>query len=207
MGMIIPFMGMITASLSDALFTKVQQRVLSIIFGQPDRVFFGNEIIRLAGVGIGAVTRELDKLVSSGLITVTRTGNQKHYQANPSSPIYTELRGIVLKTFGVSDLLRQALIPFAERIQVAFVYGSVAKGHDTAKSDIDLMVVSDEVGYPDLFTVLSDAEKDLGRQINPTIYTHADWEKRRAEGNDFIARIMEQPKIFILGTDNDVSQL
>lgn len=199
-------MGIISANLSDALFTKVQQRVLSIIFGHPDRTFFGNEIIRLAGVGTGAVTRELDKLVSSGLIMVIRTGNQKHYQANPSSPIYSELRGIVLKSFGVSDVLRQALIPFVGRIQVAFIYGSVAKGQDTAKSDIDLMVVSDEVGYPDLFTVLSSAEKDLGRQISPTIYTHADWEKRRVEGNDFLARIMEQPKIFILGTENDISQ-
>lgn len=206
MGIIIPNMGIISANLSDALFTKVQQRVLSIIFGHPDRTFFGNEIIRLAGVGTGAVTRELDKLVSSGLITVIRTGNQKHYQANPSSPIYSELRGIVLKSFGVSDVLRQALIPFVGRIQVAFIYGSVAKGQDTAKSDIDLMVVSDEVGYPDLFTVLSSAEKDLGRQISPTIYTHADWEKRRVEGNDFLARIMEQPKIFILGTENDISQ-
>ena len=197
---------MITTNLSDALFTKVQQRVLSIIFGQADRAFFGNEIIRHAGVGTGAVTRELDKLVTSGLITVTRTGNQRHYQANPSSPIYSELRGIVLKTFGVSDVLRLALSPFAESIRVAFIYGSIAKGQDTAKSDIDLMVISDEVGFPDLFTVLSDAEKSIGRQISPTIYTLADWGKRLTEGNDFIARILEQPKIFILGTENDISQ-
>jgi predicted nucleotidyltransferase len=199
-------MGMSNISLSDVLFSKVQQRVLSIIFGQPDRAFFGNEIIRLAGVGTGAVIRELDKLVSSGLVSVTRIGNQKHYQSNHSSPIFSELRGIVLKTFGVSDVLRQALSPFAERIQVAFIYGSVAKGQDTAKSDIDLMVVSDEVGYSDLFAALSDAEKAVGRQISPTIYTNADWKKRLTEGNDFIARILEQPKIFMLGTENDIRQ-
>jgi len=203
--MIIPWMGIIVTNLSDALFTRVQQRVLSIIFGQPDRAFFGNEIIRHAGVGTGAVTRELDKLVSSGLITVIRTGNQKHYQANPSSPIFSELRGIVLKTFGVSDVLRQALSPFSERIRVAFIYGSIAKGQDTAKSDIDLMVISDELGFPDLFKILSDAEKSVGRQICPTIYTHAEWGKRLTGGNDFIARVLEQPKIFILGTENDIS--
>ncbi len=204
--MIIPFMGIINSGLTNALFTKVQQRVLSIIFGQPDRTFFGNEIIRLANVGTGAVTRELEKLVTSGLITVSRTGNQKHYQANPSSPIFSDLRGIILKTFGLADILRQALLPFANRIQIAFVYGSVAKGQDTAKSDIDLMLVSDDLTYPDLFSVLSEAEKLLGRPINPTIYTRVELSKRMNEGNDFIKRILEQPKIFVIGSDDGIRQ-
>lgn len=204
--MIIPDMGTIDTNLSDALFSRVQQRVLSIIFGQPDRAFFGNEIIRLAGVGTGAVKRELDKLVSSGLVIVTRTGNQKHYQANPSSPIFSELRDIVIKTFGVSDVIRQSLSPFAERIRAAFIYGSVAKGQDTAKSDIDLMIVSDLIGYTDLFSVLTDAERQLGRQVNPTIYTLEEFKKRQIEGNDFVVRIMGQQKIFIVGTDNDIGQ-
>jgi predicted nucleotidyltransferase len=199
-------MGIKVAGLSDTLFTKVQQRVLSIIFGQPDRAFYGNEIIRLAGVGIGAVTRELEKLVSSGLITVSRTGNQKHYQANPSSLIFSELRSIILKTFGVADVLRLALLPFADRIQAAFVYGSVAKGQDTARSDIDLMVVSDDIGFSDIFSVLTEAEKQLGRTVNPTIYTRLEWSRRLAEGNDFINRVLQQPKIFVMGTDSDISQ-
>jgi predicted nucleotidyltransferase len=207
MGMIIPFMGINSQNLSDTLFTKVQQRVLSVIFGQPDRVFFGNEIIRLAGVGVGAVTRELNKLVSSGLIDVTRTGNQKHYQANPSSPIFSELRSIVLKTFGVADVLRQALLPFSDRIRVAFIYGSVAKGKDTAKSDIDLMVVSDNLGFSDIFAVLTEAEKQLGRQVSPTIYTGDEFSKKLRNGSDFINRVTYQPKIFIVGTENDISQL
>lgn len=202
--MIIPDMGTKESSLSDALFTKVQQRVLSIIFGQPDRAFYGNEIIRLAGVGIGAVTRELEKLVTSGLITVSRTGNQKHYQANPASLIFAELRSIILKTFGVADVLRHALLPFADRIQVAFIYGSVAKEHDTSRSDIDLMVVSDDLGFPDLFSVLTEAEEQLGRRVNPTIYTRVELNKRLADGNDFIRRVLEQPKIFVMGTDNDI---
>jgi predicted nucleotidyltransferase len=197
-------MGIKVTGLSDALFTKVQQRVLSIIFGQPDRSFFGNEIIRRAGVGTGAVARELDKLVTSGLIVVTTSGKQKHYQANSASPIFPEIRSIVMKTFGVSDALRQALAPFSDRIRVAFIYGSIAKGQDSAKSDIDLMVISDHISYPDLFTTICDAEKDLGRQISPTIYTHAEWEKRLTEKNNFILRVMEQSKVFILGTEHDI---
>ena len=205
--MIIPYMGIKNTSLSDALFTKVQQRVLSVIFGHPDRVFFGNEIIRLAGVGVGAVVRELERLVTAGLITVTRTGNQKHYQANQSSPIFSELRSIVLKTFGIADVLRHALLPLTDRIQVAFVYGSVAKGQDTAKSDIDLILISDDLGFPDVLTLLSEAEKQLVRPVNPTIYTRADLNKRLNDGNDFITRVLDQPKIFIIGTDHDISQL
>lgn len=197
-------MGTFNASLAEALFTKVQQRVLSLLFGQPDRTYYGNEIVRLAGVGVGAAMRELNKLVSSGLVIVSRTGNQKHYQANPASPIFNELRSIVLKTFGVTDVLRHILLPFAIRIQVAFIFGSVAKGQDTAKSDIDLMIVSDDLAYPDLFAVLAEAEKDLGRPVNPTIYTPEEMSKRLHDGNDFIRRILEQPKIFILGTDRDI---
>lgn len=204
--MIIPFMGINDVSLSEALFTKVQQRVLAVLFGHSDRPFYGNEIIRLAGVGVGAVTRELDKLVKSGLVTVSRTGNQKHYQANQQSPIFTELRGIVLKTFGVADVLKLALLPFANKIQVAFIYGSVAKGQDTAKSDIDLMIVSDNLAYPDLFSVLHDAEKQLGRPVNPTIYTQEELNKRLIAGNDFINRVLDQSKIFIMGTDDDIRQ-
>ena len=199
-------MGINEISLSNALFSKVQQRVLSIIFGQPDRTFYGNEVIRLADVGTGAVTRELDKLVTAGLIKVSRTGNLKNYQANPASPIYAELRSIVLKTFGVADVLRHALLSFEDRIEVAFIYGSVAKGQDTAESDIDLMIVSDSLAFPDLFSVLPEVEKQLGRPVNPTIYTREELNKRLANGNDFISRVLEQPKIFVMGTDDDIRQ-
>ena len=120
-------MGMNYTNTSDVLFTKVQQRVLALLFGQPDRSFYGNEIVRIAGVGVGAAVRELDKLATAGLINVSRIGNQKHYQANPASPIFEELRGIILKTFGVGDVLRQALMPIANSIKIAFIFGSVAK--------------------------------------------------------------------------------
>src|SRR5437867_609450 len=127
---------------ADALFAKVQQRVLGVLFGNPRRSFYANEVTALARSGTGAVQRELRRLEASGLVTVTRVGNQKHYQANPGSPVFEELRALVLKTVGLADVLRAALAPVSRDIRAAFVYGSIAKGNDTAASDIDLMVVS-----------------------------------------------------------------
>jgi len=117
---------------ADALFAKVQQRVLGVLFGNPRRSFYANEVIALAHSGTGAVQRELARLEDAGLVTVTRVGKQKHYQANAASPVFEELRGLVLKTSGLADLLREALAPVERRIRAAFVYGSIAKGEDTA---------------------------------------------------------------------------
>src|ERR1700683_3040194 len=128
-------------SLSNALFSNVQQRVLALIFGRPERSFYTNEIVRTIHSGSGAVERELSRLEQSGLVSVERIGNQKHFRANRESPIFDELRGIVLKTVGLADPLRQSLAPYINKIKAAFVYGSVAKGADTARSDIDLMVI------------------------------------------------------------------
>lgn len=146
-----PNMGMKseTASLSSALFSNTQRRVLAFLFGQPERSFFATELIGLVDSGSGAVQRELKRLTESGLVTVSRLGNQKHYQANPESSIFSELCAIVQKTVGLAEPLRAALEPFTGAIVAAFVYGSVAKGSDTAQSDIDLMVVSDSLEYAD----------------------------------------------------------
>lgn len=133
-------------SLADALFTKTQQRVLRVLFGQPDRSFYASELIRDAGTGSGAAQRELARLKDSGLIVARRIGNQKHYQANAASPLHPELRNIVLKTVGLAEPLREALEPVASDIRAAFVDGSVAKA-DEAGSDIDLVVVSDHLSY------------------------------------------------------------
>jgi len=158
-------------SLADALFTGTQQRVLAVLFGQPQRAFYASEIIALARSGSGAVQRELARLAQSGLVTVQQSGRQKYYQANPQAPIYEELHGIVQKTVGLAGPLRAALAPLAGRIHAAFVFGSVAKRQDTASSDVDLMVVSDELSYADLFGALESVGRQLGRPVNPTIYT------------------------------------
>ena len=193
-----------TASLSDALFSKVQRCVLGLLFGNPDRSFYANELFRLAGSGTGAVVRELAKLADSGLVTVSKIGNQKHYQANRAAPIFEELRGIVLKTFGVADVLRQGLLPISSKATVAFVYGSVAKGTDTAKSDIDVMVIGEDLAYPEVYSALLPVEAQLARKINPSIYSDEDVRLKLKKGNAFLTRIMAQPKIFLIGSERDL---
>lgn len=188
---------------SDVLFSKVQQRVLALIFGQPDRSFYTSEIIRTVRSGSGAVERELARLQRGGLVTVERIGNQKHYRANRQSPIFDELRGLVLKTVGLAGPLRESLAPCADRIKAAFVYGSVAKGSDTADSDIDLMVIGEDLTYPDLYDGLQQAETALRRPVNPNFLTPEDWHRKRAE-QGFVARIDSQPKIFIVGSEDDL---
>lgn len=204
MGIMIPSMGAHHIGAAGALFTKAQQRVLSLLFGQPDRSFYGNEIVRIADIGVGATMRELDKLAASGLVSVRRIGNQKHYQANPASPIFEELRGIVLKTFGVGDVLRKTLMPLADNINAAFIFGSVAKMQETATSDIDLMVISDHLDYAALFPLLVEAEKSLGRPVNPTIYTQTEFAQKRALDGGFLARVLEQPRIFLIGSEHGI---
>jgi len=193
-------------SLSDALFSKVQGRVLGVLFGNPDRSFYANELFRLAGSGTGAGVRELSKLSASGLVTENKIGNQKHYQANRGTPIFDELRGIVLKTFGMADVLRQGLLPVADKISIAFIYGSIAKGSDTAKSDIDVMVIGDHIECPDVYSALMPAESQLGRKINPSIYNQEDVARKLKENNTFLTRIMAQPKIFLIGSEHDLPE-
>ena len=186
-------------SLSDALFTATQQKVLGLLYGKPDQSFYANEIARWAQVGKGSLMRELDRLHRAGVLTLNRQGNQTHYQANPDCPIYGDLLGIVRKTFGIGDQLRTVLAPLAGKLVWAFVYGSIAKGSDHAGSDIDLMLIGENLGYGDLVERLLPVEERLGRSINPTIYTPADWLAKRAAGNSFVLRVSEQDKINLIG--------
>ena len=203
LGIKIPFMGIY----ADALFTKTQQRVLAVLFGQSQRSFYANEIIGLAGSGSGAVQRELARLEAAALVSVRRIGNQKHYQANHAAPIFEELRGIVIKTFGVADVLRLALQPLWPLIDLAFVYGSLAKGTEQADSDVDLMVVGRLPSNTALLEALLPAQTQLGRVINPTLYTPEEFTQRVQDGKSFILRVLAQPKIFVKGTDHDVVAL
>ena len=200
----IPNMGTIRHGLGDALFSKVQQRILSLFFGHPDRTFYTNEIIRLSHSGTGAVLRELEKLSSVGLIIVKQVGNQRQYQVNQDANIFVELQSIVRKTFGVADVLRGALEPIISKIQSAFIYGSIAKHEDKVSSDIDLMLIGDDLNYAELYPLLEAAQIKLGRQVNPTCYNLNEWARKRDEGNNFIAQIVKQPKIFIKGTEDEL---
>jgi predicted nucleotidyltransferase len=204
--MIIPEMGTQSRrpGLAEALFTPVQQRVLALLFGQPDRRFQSAEIIRLARGGTGAVHRQLARLEQVGLVEVTRSGNQKHYQAKRNSPIFAELHGLVVKTVGLVEPLRTSLTPRASEIRAAFVYGSAATGRDRATSDIDVMVVSDTLTYADVYDALRVAEQVLARPVNPTVVTSDEWQKKRGRSGSFVARLAAGPKLFVLGDDDDL---
>lgn len=191
-------------SLADALFSKGQQRVLGVFFSHPEREFYASEIAERERTGRGALQRELVRLTQSGLVTVTLRGRQKLYRANPDSPIFAELRSIVQKTIGVVDVVRIALLPYTDQISSAFIYGSVAKGTDTALSDVDLMVISERLSYSELYEILSDAEQAVGRKINPTLYSPSEFRSKRADTSHFLKRVMEQPVMFVLGTRDDL---
>ena len=212
MGSSMPKMGMIKRkrvpkeqSLASALFSTTQQRVLGLLFGQPDRSFYATELIALTSGGSGAVQRELARLEHSGLVTVRKVGTQKHYQANPDSPLFSELCGIAQKTVGLAEPLRAALLPLVSRIVAAFVYGSVPRGQDTAASDIDLMVVSDRLTYADVFEALEPVNTKLGRTVNPTVYSRRELTKRIKEGNAFVKRVLAQPKLWLIGSEDDLA--
>jgi predicted nucleotidyltransferase len=189
-------------SLADALFTTTQQRVLALLFGQPGRSFYASELIEQTGSGSGAVQRELKQLSSSGLVTVKRIGNQKHYQANPDSPVFEELRGLVIKTVALAEPIRAALAPLADRIDLALVYGSVAKGTDTATSDVDILIVADGVTLEDIYSALAPVEAVLDRRISPTLYTPQEFADRKASGNAFLTRVLSGEHLVLIGHEN-----
>ena len=208
MGAIIPNMGPNAAdeSLGGALFTGVQQRVLGALFGNPSRSYFGNELLRLTKSGKGALQRELARLQRVGLITTRTIGTQKHYQANRDAPIFEELHGIVIKTFGMADVLREALAPLVADITTAFIYGSVAKRTDTAQSDIDLFIVSESLPYAALLGAMQDPEMRLGRKINPMLMSRAELRRKREDDSGFAARVLAQPKVMIIGSEDDLAK-
>ena len=209
MGKKLPKMGTNTSSISgtslaDAIFSSTQQRVLGLLFGQPDRSFFTKELIDLAGAGSGTVQRDLARLQDSGLVTQALVGTQKHYRANPRSPIYEELVAIVRKTSGPIGVLRSALAPLANDILFALLYGSVAKGEARAHSDIDVLVVSDTLTLEPLFAALAPAETALGRTISPTLYTASEFRRRVAQRSPFITKVLGGDHVELLGVLDDV---
>ena len=193
--------------LGDALFTKTQQKVLGLLYGKPDQRFYTNEILRWADMGRGSVRRELESMVRAGVLVASREGNQNFYQANGNCPIFNELHNIVKKTFGVGDQLAFALQPLMGSVVLAFVYGSIAKGSEHQNSDVDLMLVGEGLHYGEVMELLAPVEEQLGRPINPMLYTQADFERRLDEGNSFLERVMEQPRLMTEGAIDDFRQL
>jgi predicted nucleotidyltransferase len=209
LGTKIPRMGTnpIPSNLSGALFSRVQSRVLGIIFGQPDQEFQLTEIISKAGSGRGAVQRELEKLTEVGIVATAAYGNRKLYHANRESPVFNELHQLVLKTVGIVDPLRDALTPYRQSIKSAFVYGSIAKGEDTASSDIDVMIIGEGLAYSEVFSALQKAEKHLARPANPNLMTTNDWGRKVKAKSAFVMKILNQPKLFVFGNEDELRSL
>jgi predicted nucleotidyltransferase len=190
-------------SIGDALFTKAQQKVLALLFTQPDKSFYLNEVVRIADMGKGAISRELSNLAAAGLLVVTKQGNQNHYQANKAAPVFNELIAIVKKTFGVRGVLQSALLNIMPKLEQAFIYGSVAKGEDHAGSDVDVMLVGDDLSYSEIMALLEPAETQLQRPVNPTIYSPQELSQRLADGQGFLSKVMAQAKINLLEEKSD----
>ena len=176
-----------------------------MLFGQPFRSFFSTELIGLTGSGSGAVQRELERLTSSGLVNVSLVGKRKHYRANHQSPVFEELRGLVVKTVAVLQPVRQALDPFADRVSLALVYGSVASGTDTASSDIDLLVVADNLTLEEVYSALIPVEAEFGRRIHPTLYTSREFADRKSARNVFLTNVLGGDYLIVMEREGDAA--
>jgi hypothetical protein len=191
-------------SMLDALFPVSKQRVLALVFGQPDRSFATMELIRLAAVGSGAVQRELDRLVASGLVAVSTAGKQKRFQANARAPLFDELCGIVDKTAGVAEQLRNALARLAPAPYFAALYGSVAKSTDVASSDLDVLIVADDLPLEQVFAALEPVETRLSRRVSPTLYSAEEFTHRRKARHPFLTKVLSGKHVVLAGHEDAI---
>ncbi|HEV7608946.1 MAG TPA: nucleotidyltransferase domain-containing protein [Steroidobacteraceae bacterium] len=190
--------------LADALFAATQLKVLQLIFLHPDRSFFASELIALAASGSGAVQREIARLVESGLVSQTVVGRQRHYQANADSPIFDELRGIIVKIAGIPDRLSAALRPLTNRIAFAILYGSIAKGTSKSGSDIDVLIVGDGIKLEELHSAFESTERTLRRKIHPTLYSLEEFKRRQKSKNPFLMKVLGGDTVLLSGNPNAV---
>jgi len=190
----------------DSIMPKARQRLLGILLPQPDQEFYLRELVRKSGLGQGSVQQELASLTKSGLILRRKDGNRVYYRANTAAPIYSELKALMLKTAGLADVLRDALKPSADEIDLAFVYGSVARGDETAQSDIDLMVIG-TISFRRLTAVIEPAQEYLGREINPTVYSPSEFLGKLRSGHHFCRSLLKEPRLFIRGEEDELEKL
>lgn len=195
-----------TGEVAQRLFGRTRHAILGLLYARPEREFYQQEIMQAAGVNLSAVQRELGNLLEAGLVRRRRDGNRVYYQADRESPLFPDLQGIVLKTVGLADVLRAALEPVRERIEVAFVFGSLAAGDAGAESDVDLMVIG-RAGLRQIAPLLAEASGTLGREVNPVTLSPQEWAKRRAEGDHFITTVARAPKLFVLGAADELERL
>lgn len=192
--------------LCSGLFGKTRQAVLALLYGRADSSFYTKQILDAVKIGRGTVQRELKNLTDTGIIIREVQGRQVYYRANARCPIFDELKSIVRKTFGVADVIRQSLATNADKIRVAFIFGSVAKSTDDRRSDIDLMVVG-KISFGDVVSLLTPAEQKLRREINPVVYPVAEFKRKVKEDHHFVKTVLEDEKIFVIGDEDELREL
>ena len=192
--------------LVEVLFGAYRRQILALLLLRADESFYVREIGRLTGVPAGSLHRELKLLTDAGLLQRSAVGNQVRYQLDRTCPIQEELAGIFRKTAGLADVLREALTPIAGKIRLAFIFGSVAQGKERANSDVDLLVVG-AVSFAAVVAALSRAGERLRREVNPVVMTAAAFEAKRASRDRFVARVVREPKIFLLGDAGEFAEL
>ena len=199
-------MGTIVSNLGATLFGKTRRAVLALAYANPDERFHLRRIARFAGTGMGVLQRELGLLTGAGILRRTVSGRQVYFQANPDCPIFEELRLIVAKTAGVADLVRDGLVALGDRVIVAFIYGSYAKGAQRAGSDVDVLVVGD-VSFGEVIEALVGAQERIGREINPTVFPPRELEEKLRKKQHFVTRVLAEPKIFLIGGEHELVRL
>lgn len=192
--------------LASTLFGRTRRRILGLLLGRPDGEFYVREIVRETGSALGAVQRELRALELAAILRRRRRGNQVLYRANRSCPIFPELRSIAVKTFGLVDVLRVALLPLRERIRVAFVFGSLASGSGASDSDVDLFILG-EVSLAETVDRLAESQRELRREINPVVQSPEEFERRAMAANHFLTTILRRPKLFVIGDHDELDRL
>ncbi|MHB8624533.1 MAG: nucleotidyltransferase domain-containing protein [Sulfuricaulis sp.] len=195
-----------TTDLGTVFFGAYRRQVLGLLLLHPDESFHLREIARVTNTQPGTLRRELAQLADAGVLSREKVGNLVRYKADPACPIYEELRGILKKTTGVVDVLREGLAPLGDKISIAFVYGSVASGAERRSSDIDVMIVG-SASFEEVVGTLYSSQKELRREINPHVYSVAEYKKKTKQKDSFLARVLEEPKLFILGKEHDLRKL
>lgn len=192
--------------MGQVLFSRNRLAVLGLLYGQPDEEFYFRQIVRLASGGVGAIQRELRQLCDAGIISRTRKGNQLYFQANPQCPVFAEIKGLVMKTAGVADMLRAALAKLSERILLAFVFGSFGRGEPRAASDVDVLIVG-QVTFGEVVAALADAQQRLAREVNPVVYPPAEFQAKARAGHHFLGSLLKREKIFLIGDERELARL
>jgi len=190
-----------------ALFGATRQGVLRLLFGHTDRRFYQRQIIRSIGLGSGTVQRELEQLAAAGILTRDVEGRQTYFQANRACPVFEELHGLVRKTFGIAGVLQSGLAVLAKKVQLAFIYGSVATGGEAGGSDVDVMIVGEKVSMDDVVPAFAEAERRLAREVNPSVYRSGEFRRKIAQGHHFLTSVVSGPKIFLIGDEDELARL